>query len=105
MGVYTAPCSLLIRASSRRHRFELGHVELGRQVDQLGWCHEQQMIVPDEVTTGAAGVALPGGLGVFLDLGLDPFVQGRYFCEESAVSLWFSHHRLFLLIRSILSAA
>ena len=104
MSVHAAFRPVLIGTLPGIHLREARGVQFRSQVDQLRRRDEEEVVVADEVAAVAARLALSGPIGVLPELGLDPVVERRYFVEESAVSCGFSHHRLFLLIRSIFSA-
>lgn len=103
MLVDRAVLALLVRTSAGGRRLQRSRIEPRGQVDQLGRRDEEPVVVSLEIAAGPARLAATGASRVLPELCIDPVVEGRYFLDESAASLGFSHHRLFFLILSISS--
>lgn len=101
--VNPAAIALLIGASAGGHGQETWDIEPGCRIDQFRWRDKEPMAVGREVAAVPARVAPADPGRLLAELLADPFVQRRYFLDESAVSREFSHHRLFFRILSISS--
>jgi len=86
MPVNGASFLLLIRAPFAGHLAQTRHVQFGRQIDRLGWRHEEQVIVAHEVAACPAGGTLSHQFAVLLKLRVDPVVEDSYFGDDSAMS-------------------
>ena len=101
--VNRAPTVLLIRTPTGGHLSKCIGPQPGGQVDQLRRRDEEPVVVGREIAAGAAGVASSRSTVRPLDLRVDPAIELRHLLDHSAVSVGFSHHRLFFRIRSISS--